>query len=160
PVAGILRPPSQSQPPEIKQEVKHEPPPRPPADKEEAARKRTFGDLVDLTAEDSDDEPPPKKIQASAPNAVNGFAAQQLTILGQSPNQAFPHNYMYKPSTVGASGFSSHMSTFPAIPPGGSLAMSRQNEMHQAPKPPVIPSQPMKSKRPTAEQQQHARLKG
>ncbi|TKA45984.1 hypothetical protein B0A55_13716, partial [Friedmanniomyces simplex] len=46
------RPLSASQPPvEIKPELKPEEPRRPPADKEEAARKRTFGDLVDLTAE-------------------------------------------------------------------------------------------------------------
>jgi hypothetical protein len=34
----------------------------PPANKEEAARKRTFGDLVDLTNDDSDDDAPPHKI--------------------------------------------------------------------------------------------------
>ncbi len=57
------RRPSASQPlVEIKPEVKPEEPRRPPADKEEAARKRTFGDLVDLTAVESDDEAPPKKM--------------------------------------------------------------------------------------------------
>lgn len=42
-------------------------PPREPADKEEAARKRGFGDLVDLTAGDSDDEdlPPMKTMKTS-----------------------------------------------------------------------------------------------
>jgi hypothetical protein len=34
----------------------------PPANKEEAARKRTFGDLVDLANDDSDDDAPPRKI--------------------------------------------------------------------------------------------------
>jgi hypothetical protein len=34
----------------------------PPTNKEEAARKRTFGDLVDLTNDESDDDAPPRKI--------------------------------------------------------------------------------------------------
>ncbi|KAM0717382.1 hypothetical protein Q7P37_007234 [Cladosporium fusiforme] len=55
-------------------EAKQPSPPRPPANKEEAARKRGFGELVDLTAGDSDDEemPPKKMIQT-----IHGFDAQR-----------------------------------------------------------------------------------
>ncbi|TKA60095.1 hypothetical protein B0A55_12444 [Friedmanniomyces simplex] len=79
------RPLSASQPPvEIKPELKPQEPRRPPADKEEAARKRTFGDLVDLTAEESEDEAPTKKMMfqvgLSHPNGFtqpNGPPQQQ-----------------------------------------------------------------------------------
>ncbi|KAF2771489.1 hypothetical protein EJ03DRAFT_325536 [Teratosphaeria nubilosa] len=72
--ASGSRAPSQSQPPEIKPEVMEDPP-KPRANKEEAARKRTFGDLVDLTAQDdSDDEGPPKKIVSST-GGHNGLHA-------------------------------------------------------------------------------------
>lgn len=64
---------SQSQPPEVRLEFKPAEPPRPPANKEEAARKRAFGDLVDLTAEDSDDEPPAKKLSLATGNHIMAF---------------------------------------------------------------------------------------
>lgn len=52
---------SQSQAAVNKPNTEQEEPPRLPANKEEAAKKRTFGDLIDLTADDSDDAGPPKK---------------------------------------------------------------------------------------------------
>ncbi|SMR58270.1 unnamed protein product [Zymoseptoria tritici ST99CH_1E4] len=67
--------PDMSQPPEVKPEE----PRRPPANKEEAARKRTFNDLVDLTKEDeSEDEGPPRKtVFAPASRPSNGVAIPQ-----------------------------------------------------------------------------------
>lgn len=75
------QPPSNPQPRPPAVEFKVQSPPKPPANKEEAARKRTFGDLVDLTAGDSDDdEPPPKKMFAPPP-------VQKLpTVAGHSPS--------------------------------------------------------------------------
>ncbi|GAB7361724.1 hypothetical protein MBLNU230_g1771t1 [Neophaeotheca triangularis] len=74
-VSNGSRPPSQSQPPpqvsEPPPKKPPSPPPRPPANKEEAARKRTFGDLVDLTMGDSDEEAPPKKIPQTAANMAS-----------------------------------------------------------------------------------------
>lgn len=60
PPAGVVEGPVQTAAP---LEPKPEPQPwPPPANKEEAARKRTFNDLVDLTNDDSDDEGPPRKM--------------------------------------------------------------------------------------------------
>ena len=50
--------------------------PKPPADKEESARKRTFDDLVDLTADESDDGQPPSKIRRPS-GGTNGVHAPQ-----------------------------------------------------------------------------------
>jgi len=66
----------QSQPAVIKPNVEQEEPPRLPANKEEAARKRTFGDVIDLTADDSDDAGPPKK--AFNRNESNAFVEPKL----------------------------------------------------------------------------------
>ena len=76
PAINGSRAPSQSQPPEQKPIIKPEEPRKPPANKEEAARK-TFGDLVDLTAEDSDDDGPPKKTLQTANGQLNGVNGQQ-----------------------------------------------------------------------------------
>ncbi|KAK5136628.1 hypothetical protein LTR08_002642 [Meristemomyces frigidus] len=67
--------PSQSQQPEIKPSAPPEEPRRPPANKEEAARK-TFGDLVDLTADDSDNDGPPPKMLQTALGQINGVSSQ------------------------------------------------------------------------------------
>jgi len=87
---GIPTPVGSAQP---AQEVRPPSPARPPADKEEAARKRGFGDLVDLTADDSDDgDLPPMKTmkpsQAPRPGAYQQQHAQRPQQLHQ-PNQQY-----------------------------------------------------------------------
>jgi hypothetical protein len=82
---GIVRPPS---------------PARPPADKEEAARKRGFGDLVDLTADNSDDEDLPpmktvKPLQGSRPAANQQQHTQRLQQPSQ-PNQQHQQQPMHQ----------------------------------------------------------------
>lgn len=65
-------------------QVKHPSPPRQPANKEEAARKRGFNELVDLTAGDSDDEDMPPKKMMQPPHGLN---TQR-----QQPYQSQPHS--------------------------------------------------------------------
>lgn len=77
-----------SQQPEIKPETKPTEPRRPPADKEAAARKRTFNDLIDLTAEDSDEEGPPAKILQPPNGPITVVNTQQ------NSNNAFLHKPM------------------------------------------------------------------
>lgn len=133
---------SQSQPPEVKPELKPAETPRPPANKEEAARKRTFGDLVDLTAEDSDDEPPAKKLSLATGNHINGIVAQ------------------HRPS-------GSYSGPLVLSPGGKTLVFQGPNALSQpilpsntTPPPPPQPVQPVKPKGPTLEQQQLSRLRG
>ena len=77
------------------QEVKPPSPARPPADKEEAARKRGFGDLVDLTADDSDDGdlPPMKMMKASQGPLPGGYQKQHANV--QRPQQPHQPNHQY-----------------------------------------------------------------
>ena len=152
--------PSQSQPPEVKQEMKPEEPPKPPADKEEAARKRTFGDLVDLTADDSDDDaPPPKKVMQAAPTQVNGANNQPQFL--QKPTSF--DQYMFKPA-----GQNMATSTYFTLPSNGPMplqaptpaqqkalnAIGVQHAAHPTPPPPSKP------KGPSPEQLQQARMRG
>ena len=87
---GIPTPVRSAQP---VQEVKPLSPARPPADKEEAARKRGFGDLVDLTADDSDDGdlPPMKIMKASQGPRPGGYQRQHV----QRPQQPHQPNQQY-----------------------------------------------------------------
>ncbi|KAF2723782.1 hypothetical protein K431DRAFT_282476 [Polychaeton citri CBS 116435] len=67
--------PAPSIPPEQKPDAEPLPPPRPPADKEEAARKRNFSDLIDLTNnQDSEDDTPPRKLMQGG----NGMPLSQV----------------------------------------------------------------------------------
>jgi hypothetical protein len=79
-------------------EVRQVSPPRKPANKEEAARKRGFADLVDLTAGDSDDDAPPMKImkpsQVQRPNEQQRHQPPQQ----QQQNQQPPYQYNPKPT--------------------------------------------------------------
>jgi hypothetical protein len=93
-------------------------PPRQPADKEEAARKRGFGDLVDLTAGDSDDEDlPPMKVMkpSEGPRPAESHQQHMQRLqqqLQQQPNRqnqqsgARPYNGKFKilPSNVSSPG--------------------------------------------------------
>ena len=157
------RPPSRSQPPEIKSDVKPEEPPRPPADKEEAARKRTFGDLVDLTAEDSDDEgPPPKKIVQPSSGPANGVNTQQQKASNASLQQPVPFKQFMYP---GAGANQSAMHAPPRPPPGYMTVAHAAGQDPQAAaqtteQSPVIPQPPPKQRGPSAEQLQQSRTKG
>jgi hypothetical protein len=82
---GVPTPVGSAQP---AQEVRPPSPARPPADKEEAARKRGFGDLVDLTADDSDDgDLPPMKIMKPSQGPRPGDYQQQHAQRTQQPHQ-------------------------------------------------------------------------
>jgi len=102
PFTNGSRPASQAGASETKPEQKPEPPPRPPADKEEAARKRTFGDLVDLTAEDSDDEgPPPKRIMMPPAVPAPGLPPQGRDPLAYIAQPVSFKQFMYGPRQDG-----------------------------------------------------------
>lgn len=138
------RAPSQSQPSpaEIKAEEPPREPPRPPANKEEAARKRTFGDLVDLTAEDSDDDGPPKKMMlppVTAPQ-VNGVK-QQVNF--QQPLST--NNFMLPGQQRATTAPTQAAAPAQTLPPAAAAV----------PKPP-----PAKPKGPSAESLQQERLRG
>jgi hypothetical protein len=158
------RPVSQSQPPEVKPEVKPEEPPRPPADKEEAARKRTFGDLVDLTAEDSDEEsgPPTKKTLLSSTSSTNGanvpfrdpipYLSKPVTF----QQYAFQNNQM-----PGMGGFYLPGQQRPSAPPVQRPVQSGTPQPNG--QQPTLPSQapaPVRPKGPAPEQLQAMRMKG
>ena len=146
---------------EVKPIIKPEEPRRPPADKEEAARKRTFGDLVDLTMQDDSDEegPPPKKMMAKPSDT-------QL-VNGTNPQQRDPLFYLAKPTS-----FKQFM--MPNMNQSGQGAVSLQTQQRQqangyhqsflSSQRPVLPSQPApaapKVKGPTPAQLQQSRMKG
>jgi hypothetical protein len=70
------------------QDVRPLSPARAPADKEEAARKRGFGDLVDLTADDSDDgDLPPMKMMKPSQGLRPAENQQQHAQRLQQPQQ-------------------------------------------------------------------------
>ena len=150
--------PSQSQPPEVKQEMKPEEPPRPPADKEEAARKRTFGDLVDLTADDSDDAAPPsKKVMQVAPGSGPGAT------LGTVNGPVDPLQYLAKPISFNQfthrpTGQTLHTSPYFTLPSNGAVPppASVPGQYQTQPTPPPAPKQ----KGPTPEQLRQARMRG
>ncbi|OQO00245.1 hypothetical protein B0A48_14032 [Cryoendolithus antarcticus] len=138
--------------PEPKMEVKPTPPPRPPADKEEAARKRDFSTMVDLTQADSDDdELPPPKMQQTAQGVgiasqgskasdvpLQAMTAQTLQCPGAPPVQIF------RPPTPNG--------RFKAPP----APMAAQSIAQPAPPP---PAPPMRTG-PTQEFLQHERIRG
>ncbi|KAK4574566.1 hypothetical protein LTR86_001407 [Recurvomyces mirabilis] len=164
--AHYTRPTSASIPPaEIKPEIKPEEPQRPPANKEEAARKRTFGDLVDLTAEvsDDDDVAPPKKMMFQMPPTQP--VAQPQPVPSNGPpglSQPINANDFYKRLPPPPNSMSAGVPQ-PAVPWG---AMPRAHippnviptpEMQSLLPPPA----PMtKSKGPSLEHKQHERIKG
>jgi hypothetical protein len=83
---GVPTPVGSAQP---AREVRPPSPARPPADKEEAARKRGFGDLVDLTADDSDDgDLPPVKMMKASQGPRHGDYQQQHAQRPQQPHQS------------------------------------------------------------------------
>lgn len=141
-------------PSEVKPIIKQEEPRRPPGDKEEAARKRTFGDLVDLTTQDDsdDDLPPPKKLMTNPPTA------QPAT--GSGTQNRDPLFYLQKPTA-----FKEFME--PNVNEKGQDAAQQANSYHQpqaAMHRPAVPSQPVqpppKQKGPTPAQLQQARMRG
>ena len=152
------RPPSQSQPPEVKQEDKPLEPPKPPADKEEAARKRTFADLVDLTAEDSEDEgPPPKKVMQPPSAPVNGANTQSdafKQFMDHGPVQATQTSGQMQPPRPPTA-----QTAVPSYAPASQQLNGVQQQTKPQP-PAVSQQQVLKSRGPSAEQLQHARMRG
>ncbi|KAK1812912.1 hypothetical protein LTR12_012719 [Friedmanniomyces endolithicus] len=151
------RAPSASQPPvEIKPEVKPEEPRRPPADKEEAARKRTFGDLVDLTAVESDDEAPPRKMLFQMGSGhPNGLTQPNGPPQGQTlPSNAPSNTSMTKPVSANEFYKRSQFEPFPgAYPPLGRLHVARPWDPKPSPNAAT-------TKGPTLEMKQMDRVKG
>lgn len=123
------------------------PPPRPPANKEEAARKRTFNDLVDLTKDDSDDEEmPPRKLPNTAGQALSTPISGAYN--GQNAKEMF-HRYVFQqpaPGTtdrVGKPGVELDGLTFPdgrrrlvGIPPPPTSTAEPPRAVKDAPKDP------------------------
>ena len=134
---------------EVKDEEKPEEPPKPPADKEEAARKRTFNDLVDLTKDNDsdDDEGPPRKIQHTIAGPSNGAVKHQA------------QNGFNKPMT-----FQQFLNrTQPVQNPApyhGPYGTHIQQSQPRPMPPNVLPSNQPRPSGPTEEQKQHERMKG
>lgn len=147
--------PAQPEPSAPPEPVKPPSPPRPPADKEEAARKRGFGDLVDLTAEDSDEEGPPKKMMQIAQGIDGPPPPAGVTNFEQSA-QAAPSN--------GSQAFSL-LAQPPRMMANTAATYQQNNGFRQAPtaqmhvKPSPVPL-PAKRKGPSLEQLQRERIKG
>lgn len=164
-LANGSRPPSsaraisQSQPREVKPEMPLEQPPRAPIDKEGAARKRTFGDLVDLTKDDDSDEDgsPPKKtfqLPSSAAMPPNGASTQHRDPFAylqglHQPYQMFNFSSNNQAPDMGA-----------MQPPQQPQQVTGSNDgrpgmQHQPPQ-----QAPLKPKGPSAEQLQGSRMRG
>ncbi|EMC91575.1 hypothetical protein BAUCODRAFT_298259 [Baudoinia panamericana UAMH 10762] len=152
-----VRAPSVSQPPpEVKAEVRPQPPPRPPANKEEAARKRTFNDLVDLTAEDSDDEPPPKKIFFQ-PSPSAAESSQQLP---QPPAPTAQMSTTFRrPMTAQDFYNPMHRST-PALGLGAAVPWGSAGVQVQPPRPPPPAEMVQQPHQPQPQQQPQHKHKG
>ncbi|KAH9820910.1 zinc finger protein [Teratosphaeria destructans] len=152
PIASGSRAASQSQPPEVKPEVVEEPP-KPPANKEEAARKRTFGDLVDLTAQDdSDDEGPPKKVMASSTGLNGSHTAQQSGpphLSNPMVSRDFYRPGQQPPPTLGQASASAPVEPSANMRPGPSSSVASN-----------VPPPPPKPKGPSQEQLQQERVRG
>ena len=163
---------SARQTPEVKQIL----PSRQPTNKEEAARKRGFADLVDLTAGDSDDDAPPVKItkfsQVQRPGEQQNHQSQQQQLQDQQP----PYQYIPKPvnpeSMVGKFRMQPFVKT-PGAPPTAPQQLSMQpngsfgtvTPAHLAPvnasaSGVSTPKVSQKKKIPTNEMLQHERIKG
>lgn len=149
--------PVQALTPEMKAEEKPEEPRRPPANKEEAARKRTFTDLVDLSKDDSDDdEGPPRKIQQPLGGPTNGA-------LKHAPsNEAFRKPMSFDEfRRAGTAGIAPGQGALHPFAPARSWMNFGQR--------PTIPGQTLatpapvpatKTKGPTEEQKQYERMRG
>ncbi|KAI6961869.1 hypothetical protein KC332_g16282 [Hortaea werneckii] len=154
-------PPSQSQVPEQKPEIKPEAPRKPPSNKEEAARK-TFGDLVDLTAQDSDeDDGPPKKMLQTSHGQMNGFNAQQTYPAPPPPGHtnfrppSTPFNF-YRPSEGPPPPVVYGFGPMASRAPPAQMVPPRPSSTQQ---PAPVPG-PSKRKGPSLESQQNERIKG
>lgn len=156
---NVSRAASQTQPPEQKPEIKPEEPRRPPADKEEAARKN-FGDLVDLTAQDSDDDEPPRKILQTMNGQANGVSVQQPPPQAGFKQFKQPMTFtdFYMPGqrpvqSINPNSGGIHPS---GPPPPAQMVAPRP---HQQPQPPA-PQLVQRPKGPSSEQLQQERIKG
>ena len=126
---------------------------KPPANKEEAARKRTFGDLVDLSKDDSDEDRPPQKVLKMFPNPAidnmprpmtNGTFAQAMSL------KELQLQYHQKRT----------MDSLQAQKPTPNVPQAK-NMPNNSPPPQVkVPTAAAKSKGPSPEQQQAERMKG
>jgi len=160
-------------------EVKQMSPPRQPANKEEAARKRGFADLVDLTAGDSDDDAPPAKImkpsQLQRPSEQQNNQPQQQQQQNQKQAQQPPYQYKPKPANPEALVGKFRMQPFvpkPGVPPTTpQFYMQPNGSFGTAPPAPMAaanasasgvptPKPSHKKKVPTNEMLQHERIKG
>ncbi|CAK3925025.1 hypothetical protein AC579_621 [Lecanosticta acicola] len=166
---GNSRPPSQPPPLQpqtsaVKDEsIPPQPiePPQPPANKEEAARKRTFNDLVDLTkGDDSDDDGPPRKLQqtvAGPPYGAVKHPAQQNDAFRKPMDyQTFMRQNAFKGIVPGQAPM------HPAAPARPWVAYSANtlfNKADQQQQRTPVPSQP-RQQGPTEEQKQHERMRG
>jgi hypothetical protein len=122
-------------------------PPRQPADKEEAARKRGFGDLVDLTAGDSDDEDlPPMKVMkpSEVPRPAESHQQHMQRLqqqLQQQPNRqnqqpgGRPYNGKFEilPSNVSSPGNMGSPFQAPAGPTTAKLYVQPNGSFGKAP---------------------------
>lgn len=153
-------------------EVKPESSPRPPANKEEAARKRGFGDLVDLTAEDSDEDVPPKRLMLGPQDQAN-----QRQPLHQRQAGSFGKFPMHRP-VAPSPGLPSQAFAVPGMPvtaqqfmPNHGFGMAPPADMgakspsapSNAAVPPIVPSDipaPPKRKGPSNEHLQAERIRG
>ena len=153
------------------QEVKQMSPPRLPANKEEAARKRGFADLVDLTAGDSDDDAPPMKIMK--PSQVQRPNEQQKSQPLQQQQQGQQPSYQYKPKPTNNEGMmgkfhmkpSAHTPGMPTTPqlflqPNGSFGPTPPAPVHASASGVFTPKPSHKKKAPSNEQRQHERIRG
>jgi hypothetical protein len=125
-------------------EVRQMSPPRQPANKEEAARKRGFADLVDLTAGDSDDDAPPMKImkpsQAQRPNGQQMH--QPPPPQQQQQNQQPPYQYKPKPANFELLGENFKIKPFlktPGVPTAPQLYMQSNGGFGPAASAPMAP---------------------
>lgn len=151
---------SQSTPPEVTSELRPQEPPRSPADKEEAARKRTFADLVDLTkGDESDGDGPPSKKTSQMPTSdvvpFNAPSAQHRDLLAYPQQHPHPNDqhllkpYQYQPKAKGQ--FGSGLMNPPQQP--NAIVPSNQQ--------PAEAAQPLsKAPGPNAESLQQSRMRG
>ncbi|KAI7006571.1 hypothetical protein KC362_g18180, partial [Hortaea werneckii] len=161
PANGGSVPPSQSQVPEQKPEIKPEEPRKPPSNKEEAARK-TFGDLVDLTAQDSDeDDGPPKKMLQTSHGQMNGFNTQPAYAAPPPPGHTnfrpppTPFNFYRPPEGPPPPVTYGFGPMAPRAPPAQMVPPRPSSTQQPAP----VPG-PSKRKGPSLESQQNERIKG
>ncbi|KAK5112588.1 hypothetical protein LTR62_003902 [Meristemomyces frigidus] len=168
------RAPSVSTPKEVKPDLQSEAPSRPPANKEEAARKRNFGDLIDLTAQDSDDDEPPAKIMnvqmGSIIPSINQPQSRPTSSVQLQPPLA-PANTRHSFSQpINANDFYKRPNANVIVPgmdmrkpsiPWGALPLPPViSSMQPNFAPPMQSPQPPRSKGPSLETKQHDRIRG